>query len=284
MSIEASPPAQPPQMSPDKQWFWDGAQWRPIPHHEAAFPSWKSLGEGFIPPAAAAPAAPAFQTPPPAARRARSPQQPSYRIAGPAPDVAAPLWNRGPAPTGIKKYANIAAGAVAIVVVAILASLFIPPIVSSRQPVSTSTPAPTPAPGPKTRSDASRVAYLLGILDAPMADLKDDNTAIKVCGTGMTTSCQDALTAIANTMGNTLPSVEKAPIPSCVTAAFATVRSDLTTIDTGAQQALKGVRDNRKAEFTPGVSQAYYALIAVQTDYARMKATAAGCSSDVTGP
>lgn len=269
-------------MSPDKKWFWDGAQWRPIPHHEAAFPSWKSLGEGFVPPAAAVAPVVALPTPPPPVRAAAPAL--AYRIAGPAPDVAVPLWQRGPAPTGIKKYANIVAGAVAVVVLAILASVFIPPVVSSLRPVSTPAPAPTAAPGPQTRSEAARAAYLFSVLDSPIADLKDDYTAIKVCGTGMTSSCQDALNSIDITTGNTLPVLDKAPTPACLAGPVASVRSDLKNISTGAEQALKGVKDNRKSEFTPGFSQAYYALIAVQADYARVKSLAPACSSQVTGP
>ena len=41
MSIDASPPAQPPQMSPDGNWVWDGSQWQPVtgvePTHEGVF-------------------------------------------------------------------------------------------------------------------------------------------------------------------------------------------------------------------------------------------------------
>lgn len=282
MSIDSSPPAQPPQMSPDKKWFWDGAQWRPIPHHEAAFPSWKSLGEGFVPPSAAVAPVVALPTPPPAVRAAAP--APAYRIAGPAPDVAVPLWRRGPAPTGIKKYANIVAGAVTVVVVAILVGVFVPPVLSSLRPASTPTPAPTAAPGPQTRSDAARATYLFTVLDSPIADLKDDLTAIKVCGTGMTSSCQDALNSIDITTGNTLPVLEKAPTPACLAGPVANVRSDLKNISTGAEQALKGVKDNRKSEFTPGYTQTYYALIAVQTDYARVKSLTPSCSNQVTGP
>ena len=270
-------------MSPDTRWFWDGAQWRPIPQHEAAFPSWKALGEGFVPPVSApAPAAP-LPGPPAAARRAAAPA-PAYRIAGPAPDVAVPLWRRGPAPTGLKKYANIAAGAIAVIVVGILASLFIPPVISSRQPVATPTAAPTAQPGPQTRSDAARLAYLFTVLDAPVADLKDEFTSITPCGMGMTSSCQDALNAIAITAGNTLPVLEKAPTPGCVAGPVANVRADIAKASTGAQQGLTGIKQNHRTEFLSGFSVSYAGLLAVQSDYARVKSLAATCSSEVTGP
>jgi len=280
-AIPPSPPAQPPQMSPDKKWFWDGAQWRPIPHHEAAFPSWKSLGEGFVPPIAApAPVAPIVAAP---VRHAAAPT-PLYRLAGPAPDVQVPLWRREPAPTGLKKYANIAAGAITIVVLALLVNYFVPPILAARQATPMPTAAPSPTPGPVTRSESAKATFVLSTLDDPMLDLKDEFTQIKACGTGMTSACQDALNAVEITSTNVSPAVAKLSVPPCIAAPQAAVRSDLDKIAAGAQLGLKGFKDNRKSEFSPGYSQAYYALVAIQTDYAKLKSASATCSSQVTGP
>jgi hypothetical protein len=280
-AIPPSPPAQPPQMSPDKKWFWDGAQWQPIPHHEAAFPSWKSLGEGFVPPLAApAPAAPVVAAP---TRRAAAPT-PLYRLAGPAPDVEVPLWRRGPAPTGVKKYANIAAGAVTVVVLALLVNYFVPPIIAARQATPTPTAAPSPTPGPVTRSESAKATFVLSTLDGPMLDLKDEFTQIHACAAGMTSACQDALNATNITATNVSPAVAKLSVPPCIAAPEAAVRSDLDKITAGAQLGLKGFKDNRKSEFSPGYSQVYYALIAIQTDYARVKTGSAACSTQVTGP
>ena len=47
MSVDASPPIQPPQLSPDGKWVWDGAQWQPVvgvdSGRAAVFPSWNSI-------------------------------------------------------------------------------------------------------------------------------------------------------------------------------------------------------------------------------------------------
>lgn len=270
-------------MSPDKRWFWDGAQWQPIPQHEAAFPSWKSLGEGFVPPATvAAPMQPVAAAP---ARYAASPV-PAYRVAGPAPDVAAPLWRRAPAPTGLKKYANIAAGAVTVVVLALLVNFFVPPILAARQQATpTPLPASSPSPGPLTRSETAKATFILTTLDGPISDFKDQFMLLKSCAMGMTSSCQDALTAIAITTGNAAPLVARFSVPPCIAAQEAAVSADIDKLGAGAQLALKGIKDNRKAtEFTPGYNQTYNMLNAAVIDYSRMKTAAGACSSEVTGP
>jgi len=268
-------------MSPDKKWFWDGAQWRPIPHHEAAFPSWKSLGEGFVPPVAAPAPAPPVVTA--SARHAAAPT-PLYRLAGPAPDVQVPLWRRGPAPTGFKKYANIAAGAVTIVVLALLVNYFVPPILATRQATPTPTAAPSPTPGPVTRSESAKATFVLSTLDGPVLDLKDQFAQIRACGLGMTSACQDIFNAVENTATTVSPAVANLSVPPCIAAPEAAVRADLDKITAGAQLGLKGFKDNRKSEFSAGFSQTYAGLLAIQTDYARVKSASATCSSDVTGP
>ena len=197
-------------MSPDGKWIWDGAQWRPIPVHEAAFPNWKGVGAGFVPEADARPAV-AVAVAPPAARRGASPP-PAFRMAGPAPNMAVPLWKQEP-PARLKNAANLTAGAVVLVVVAILFVVFMPPILSARQDTTTPRAAATPAAGPATRSQAAEAAYLMKALDGPMGDLTyNANLVRQVCAAGLTGGCNDQLIFVQRNLAVVVPIVNSAKI------------------------------------------------------------------------
>src|SRR5690242_11445255 len=145
LSAEPSPPVQPPQMSPDRKWIWDGAQWRPIAVHEAAFPSWQSVGAGFTPLDAAPVRAPVR------AGVRDAPAVDAYRLAGPAPGISVPLWNQKPARRGVKVYGRAIVGLAGLVIVVALVSVVGTLALSNRQ----SPPAPqaqaTPTAGPDAR-------------------------------------------------------------------------------------------------------------------------------------
>ena len=268
-------------MSPDKKWFWDGAAWRPIPVHEAAFPNWKGIGSGFTP-EMASPQAPAIQQP----ARFQAAPTPAYRMAGPAPDVVAPRWSSPPTRQAkVRKYGVLAAGgAVAIALVALVSVLAT--LALSSHPAPAPVVATTkPLGGPEARSDSARAAYIVKALTQPMADLKDTTSQTRTsCVVGMTSSCADTFIAIDNSLATILPILDKATIPLCIGPQEVAVRTDLGTMAAGEQQAYKGFHDNKKSVFASGLTQINSISGRVQTEFAAMATAAKSCDPDITGP
>jgi hypothetical protein len=269
-------------MSPDGKWIWDGAQWRPIAVHEAAFPNWKSVGAGFVPEADTR--AQTVAVAPPTSRREASPP-PSYRLAGPAPNMAAPLWRRASAGLDRKRYAPMAIAAVALVVVIVLASVVATLALSARQSPSAPYVATTSKGGPTARSESAEAAYVVKSMEGPMADLKDNLALVKqACGAGMTSSCEDSLVQVTNTVTPMLPVLDKATIPQCIATPETIVRADLGKVGEGEQLALKGFTDNKRTEWVSGYSQVLAYGVRATTGFAVVKSAAATCESAVTGP
>jgi hypothetical protein len=282
MSIEAPPPALPPQMSPDGKWIWDGAQWRPIAVHEAAFPNWKSVGAGFVPETDAR-AQTVVMTPPPSRRDAVPP--PAFRLASPAPNMAAPLWQRASAGLDLKRYAPMAIAAVALVVVIVLVSVVATLALTARQSPSAPSVATTSTGGPATRSESAEAAYIVKSLTNPMADLPDNLASVRqACRVGMTSACEDSLIQVANTVAPTLPILDKANVPQCIVTPETTLRTDLGKIGDGEQLALKGFSDNKRTEWSTGYSQVLTYGAGATTSFAAVKTATPRCESVVTGP
>jgi hypothetical protein len=265
VSIEASPPIQPPQMSPDKKWFWDGAAWRPIPVHEAAFPNWQGVGAGFSPEAA-------------------QPAQ-AYRIAAPAPGVAAPRWSQAPRRLPLPRAGMFAAAVAGLVAVVALVSVFGTLALSNRPAVATPRATATPTPGPADRSASAQAAFIVKTLTSPMADLKDTTSQTRTsCAAGMTSSCADNLTAIGTQSSAILAMLDRVTTPLCLTTYQARLHTDLTTMNNGTQLALKGFHDNKKSEFSSGLSQVNNLSGWVQTEFVDLRNAAPACETQVTGP
>lgn len=251
MTIEAGPPAQPPQLSPDRKWFWDGSQWRPFAQHEAVFPTWQSVGAG-LPPEQPAPVQ-RIPTPPPTTRPAARPA-PAYVVPAPAPGIEAPLWQEPPT-AGVNRYLYIAAGAIALVIVAVilnsLGTISLPWQSSSGQS------RPTAAPGVSGATDAARAdSFANGVLAPRISAIEDSVTlAGQTCAAGMTSGCQDALVQVDNKTSAALSAVDRVTVPICIAPQAAAVRVDLSKLDTAAVAALKGFRDNRAAEMQSGFAQ-----------------------------
>ncbi len=269
-------------MSPDGKWIWDGAQWRPIAVHEAAFPNWKSVGAGFVPETDTR-AQPVAMAPPRSTREAISP--PSYRLAGPAPNVAAPLWRQASAGLDLKRYGRMAIAAVALVVVIVLVSVVATLALSARQNSSAPVVATTSKGGPTARSDSALAAYVIKSLETPMADLRDNSLLVRqTCAAGMTSSCWDSVTTMDNNLTTILPILDKATIPLCISVQEGPLRTDLTNLRAEEQLALKGFNDGKKSEFLTGYAQVVRYGPGVQTEFAAVKSAAATCDSAVTGP
>ena len=79
MSIDTGPPAQPPQLSPDGNWVWDGSQWQPVasagaaPAHAGVFKAYDAI--------VVEPVAPTIEAAPPAVQ-----YEQQYPLPVPAPD------------------------------------------------------------------------------------------------------------------------------------------------------------------------------------------------------
>src|SRR3981081_4178132 len=105
MSIGASPPQTPPQLSPDGRWVWDGQKWQPVP---------VVVGDlaGVVPVlAAAAPPAPApVPTPVPVVM----PYSPPKYVAPKPEESALPLWREAPR-QGITLYLFVGAALVVLI-------------------------------------------------------------------------------------------------------------------------------------------------------------------------
>ncbi len=269
-------------MSPDGKWIWDGAQWRPIAVHEAAFPNWKSVGAGFVPETDTR--AQAVGVAPPPSRREAIPP-PSYRMASPAPNMAAPLWRQASARLGLKRYTPMVIAAVALVVVIVLVSVLATLALSARQGPSAPAVPATSKGGPTARSESAQAAYVVKSLDSPMADLKDNLALVRQsCGVGMTSACEDSLIHVANTVAPVLTVLDKATIPQCIAIPEATVRAYLGKVADGEQAALKGFNDNKRTEWLNGYSQVLNYGAGATTSFVAVKSATARCESAVSGP
>ena len=270
-------------MSPDGRWIWDGAQWRPIAVHEAAFPNWKSVGAGFVPEADTR--AQAVGVAPPPSRREAIPP-PSYRMASPAPNMAAPLWRQASTRLDLKRYTRMVIAGVALVVVIVLVSVLATLALSARQgPAAQAVPATSKGGGPTTRSESAQAAYVVKSLDSPMADLKDNLALVRQsCGVGMTSACQDSLIQVANTVAPVLAVLDRATIPQCIATPEATVRAYLGKVADGEQAALKGFSDNKRTEWLNGYAQVLNYGAGATTSFVAVKSATARCESAVSGP
>lgn len=267
MTSDASPPIVSPQLSPDGRWVWDGAQWRPVAVREAAFGAFKKAGE-------AVPTRDSMPVP--------------LRPATPSPLMQAPAWGgaKASARKGIPQYAYIGGGALAALLIVALILGVLPRLLAPAQQANTTPVAtPTAAPGPATRSDAAEAAYVLSVLTPHVDDIKNAILIVKgVCRAGMTSSCQDSLNTINNTLPPLAAALQRAVVPSCVAAQEARLLTDLNATIAGVQLALKGFKDNSKAAFKDGMAAATKHGPPMNADYIAIRSAVPTCSTDVVGP
>ena len=269
-------------MSPDGKWIWDGAQWRPIPVHEAAFPNWKGVGAGFVP--GVDTAAPAVAVAPTAAAR-HDGNQPSYRLAGPAPGLAVPNWGSGSKRFDVRRYALLAIAAAALVVVIVVVSVVATLILSNRGTSTPTTTITTPkAGGPTARSDSAEAAYIVKSVEGPLADQKDTIAVLRQTCNAMSSSCEDYYITMGNNLAPILPTIDQATIPLCIAAPVAALRQQVARALDGQQLALKAFQDNKKAAWATAYTQVSGALAQAGLQFAAVKNAVPSCDTALNGP
>jgi len=293
VSIDASPPAQPPQMSPDGNWVWDGSQWQPVtgvePTHEGVFAAYAQKVEaadqavGVAPPASVvAPveaAAPAVDYSYPA---------PAVDYGGYAtPEPVVPLWEQ---PKNSRKTAYLYGGGAVVLFVMVLIVLnsinFLSlPFIGGRTS-SSSPPAAnvSPAPGP-TRSEYGRADLLLnGSLAPAVSALEDTKAAMESCSAELSNNCFNAITASEAQLKNVLSVIDHGSIPGCIAAPLKVLRNDFAQMDAGLVLGLKGFKDNQQSEVANGVHQFRQVAGSQQGDTNAVNAAAQRCNRDLEGP
>ena len=293
MSAEPGPPPiQPPQLSPDGRYVWDGSQWQPIadpaePVHKAVFSAWNSIKvEPADPTAAAQPVQ--FQAQPQQAPMAvREPAPPAIDYQYEVEEEITPLWQQ---PTRSAKTNYLYAGAGLIVVVIAIMLLnsfnfFQFAWLNSSSTSSVQSPQPSPVVD-QTRSEFGRAdRFLNGSLGPPLVGLGDTIQKMQTCNGTLSNSCYDAINATDPELKNLLAVIDHGTIPQCIAAPMKSFRADIVTMEAGIQLALKGYKDNQRGEVGNGLSQFGRAGQAMVTDGRTAdQALKTQCTKDLQGP
>jgi hypothetical protein len=302
VSIDASPPAQPPQMSPDGNWVWDGTQWQPVtavePSHEGVFAAYAQKVEAAdqtvavaepaavaVPVQATAPvavAAPAVDYPYPA-------PAPAADYYPPAESVI-PLWQQQPS-SGKTIYLYVGGAVVLFLMVLIVLNTFnflsLPFMggqTSSNSPRATK---PSPAPSPVSRSEFARAdAYINGPLTTAILSFNRTLPAWQGCnGDSLSTSCFNTITTTDQELTNLILVIDHAAIPSCIAGTMTKFRYDLGVMEDGIKLGLQGYRNNSLNDLTTGLYHFRRFGAFLQSDLIAIdNAKSSQCSRDLEGP
>lgn len=253
MSVDSSPPVQPPQLSPDGQWVWDGSQWQPVaaaePVRAGVFPSWNGiqveapdLNVQFAEPAAA----PVQYQSPPAVDY-------SYQQ---AEEPGVPLWQQ---PKGSNKslflypIAGLAVLVVAMIILNSVGYVQLPFVGanSTNTPAQAAKPSPTPDfSGP----ESVRADRLFSSVDPVAASLFKGLPALELhCYKQLVNNCYDAIAATSPLVKNLIALITKGDVPKCIAARMAYVLGFLQEMDKQLQIALTGFQDNSNDELYTGI-------------------------------
>jgi hypothetical protein len=302
VSIDASPPAQPPQMSPDGNWVWDGSQWQPVtgvePTHEGVFAAYahkveaadQAVGvaepESVVAPVQGAAPAVDYSYPAPAVDYGYP--APAVDYGYPAPEPVVPLWQQ---PKSSRKTVYLYAGGAVVLFVMVLIVLNSINLVSlpfiggrtSSSPPQAANASPTPGP---IRSEYGRAdLFFNGALAPAVASLEDTKAAMESCSANLSNNCFNAITASDEQLKNVLSVIDHGSIPSCIAAPMKQLRNDFAQMDSGLQLGLKGFKDNQPGEVVNGVYQFRHVAGSQQGDTVAVgNALKTQCSPDLEGP
>jgi hypothetical protein len=293
VSIDASPPAQPPQMSPDGNWVWDGSQWQPVtavePGHQGVFAAYAHKVEAAEQVIAASPpsavAAPAQVAPPAVEYQYPAPAADYY----PPAESVVPMWQQ---PKSSGKTIYLYAGGAVVLFLMVLIVLntinflslpFIGGRTSSNSPVATS---PSPSASPVTRSEYGRAdAFLNGSIYNSLVALAQVDTGMPTCNGEFTNACFDAITVTDPPMKSILSVIAQASIPACIAVPMKQFKDDLAYMEGGLQSSLKAYKDGNHNELIDGLSRWVVFYNRIGPDFQGTNAILhARCNTDKLGP
>jgi len=286
------PPIQPPQLSPDGRYVWDGSQWQPIadpaePVHKAVFAAWNAIKVDPADPAAAAQPV-QYQQQVQAPMRVREPAPPAIDYENEVEESVTPLWQQ---PTRSRKTPYLYAGAGLVVfVLAIMLLNSFNFFQFAWLNSSSNSPAVSPQPTPvvdQTRSEFGRAdRFLNGSLGPALAGLVDTMQKMQACNGTLSNSCYDAINANDPQLNKVLAVLDHATnIPPCIAAPVKSFRADIVVMQAGIQMALKGYKDNQRGEVGNGLSQFSRGGQAMVADGRTAdQALKTQCTKDLEGP
>lgn len=296
MSVDPGPPIQPPQLSPDGKYVWDGSQWQPIadpaePVHKAVFAAWNSIE--------VEPADPAVEgvRPIPMQAPAQVQVQAPVLIQAPAPEIdyayevdepIIPLWQQ-PTRSGKTNYLYAGAGLVVFVIAIMLLNSFnffqLPWFNSGSSASSVQSPQPTPVVD-LTRSEFGRAdRFLNGSLGPALASLAETVQQMQTCNGTLSNSCYDAINSTEPEVKKVLSVIDHGTIPPCIAAPMKSFRTDVVNMDAGIQLALKGYKDNQRGEVGNGITQFARGAQSMAADGKTVDQTyKTQCTKDLEGP
>ena len=282
MSIDAAP--NPPMLSPDKKWFWDGQQWQPIAGeaeagHRGLFPSWNAIHVEAVAAAPPAPTQPAIAAP-----------ALSYRLVGMPGETTeeTPLWRR--ARKSSVSYPLYVGGGLLFVIVALLLLNAVAPTIQwpwSSAPAGTAAKVAAPsAPLLTTRTDFARAdLFFTKSLTPAMAPVNDVVTVQwQSCNGTLSNSCQDALTATDAKLKDVLAVIDHGQIPLCIAPSVAKVRADFQAMRDGVKSSSSAYAENNRSKLAAGLAAFNRATAPLAADVHAIAAGMALCNTALTGP
>ncbi|HEV2013967.1 MAG TPA: hypothetical protein VGR77_08820 [Candidatus Dormibacteraeota bacterium] len=148
-------------------------------------------------------------------------------------------------------------------------------------------PTATPTPLLTERTEFARADRFLNFSLSPaVAALNLTLPAIgQSCNGTMSNSCRDSITATDQQVTKVLAVIDRGEIPPCIAPGVKKIRADFATMDTGLQLALKGFKDDSKAEVAQGLAGFGSAGAPLQADAKAVdQALKTQCSTEKTGP
>lgn len=271
-------------LSPDGKWVWDGSRWLPLADpstaaHHAVFAAWNGVR------VEAPVAVDARPVPPPQVQRPASQPVVRYVAPAPAPEEPVPLW-RQETSTGLNKYLYIAAGVIAVVILAVVVNSFGPFTLPWMQSTSS---GPTVAAGPPPLTARSGYAeadrFITGFLAPAMDDMTQRiATTHETCVGALTISCQEAVTETDNQAQTLLTVVDHATVPSCIASQVTVFRADVSKVHKDLQAAMKGFAGNNTFQTNDALARYASDVKAVPADNAAISAAKATCDISIAGP
>ncbi len=261
MSINGGPPAQPPQLSPDGNWVWDGSQWQPVtgggaaPAHAGVFKAYDSV---VLEPSA--PTVEAVQ--PPQIQYEQQYPLPvpavDYSYSNAEPDLT-PLWQRTKG-GGYGRYLYfVAAIALFAMVLIVLNSMsFVQlPFISTGSKSSPAQVGATSSPTPDTSgSDSARAdRFVSGTLKPGLDAVDQIRPAVyQWCSNGnLSSNCFDSLTSVDQALTKLLSGIDAGDVPACIAAPLLKVRSGVRGMKDQVDTALKDFQTNDKNSIASAV-------------------------------